>query len=190
MSPFVLTRNCRNTSLIDDVPYRYCRGVPTEAHLDGADVTILDAHSVDRRAQRIVSRVIDLLVKEQVPAKFIVVLIADLLHRSDYQQALDHRADRLPKPRRGGTVDQPDEDGIAVEGNPKLLVVPRSELLLTADEFSATAHALHGSFQCSSSASHKPIPHATAHCSPHLSSGAWNGQQPIRDRALASRLER
>ena len=114
-SPIVLTRNCRNTRPIHDVAYRYYRGEPTKAHLEGADVAVLDAPDVERQARKIVGRVTDLLVREQVPASAVAILIAGRLHRSDYEQALDRLADRLPKPHRWGKVDQPEDDGITVE---------------------------------------------------------------------------
>jgi hypothetical protein len=93
---FYLTTNCRNTRHIHELAYRYFTGAdimppPTE----GAPVKVFTAPSLQSQAKRIQAIVTDLIVKENVAAHDIIVLVTGQ-PKSAYYTALT--ATPLPRP--------------------------------------------------------------------------------------------
>lgn len=94
--PFCLTVNCRNTDKIHDVAYHYYKGTPIDPpEIQGQDVVSLSAPNIDAQANKIHSRIVDLLNNEGLEASDIVVLIADAYSKSEYYEAIRHKP--LPK---------------------------------------------------------------------------------------------
>ncbi len=95
--PFTLTTNCRNTTQIHDLAYAHYKGVPVDPpDNDGEDVQFERVNGLEAQAKKINSRIVDLIVRENVPPGDIVVLIGDALHKADYYEHL--KKFPLPKP--------------------------------------------------------------------------------------------
>lgn len=98
-APFTLTRNCRNTDKIHDAVYLYYKG----QHVDppsiyGHDIVTLSTSSIAAQAQKLHTRIVELISRDNILPGEIVVLVADSLRKTDYYKELLHRP--LPKPAR------------------------------------------------------------------------------------------
>lgn len=97
--PFTLTKNCRNTDPIHLAAYRHYKGVPVSPpEIEGDDVFFEASPGRDAQAEKIASRIVELVARQGVSAGDITVLIADALRKSDYYSALSRLP--LPKPAR------------------------------------------------------------------------------------------
>jgi hypothetical protein len=92
-APFALTTNCRNTENIHRIAYSYYKGDPIEASsIQGREVELLAADGINAQARKVKDYVSRLLVDEKVSPSAIAVLIADRLHKKDYEDALKRNA--------------------------------------------------------------------------------------------------
>ncbi|MEW8494546.1 MAG: NERD domain-containing protein [Candidatus Thiodiazotropha taylori] len=108
--PYLLVTNCRNTDQIHDAAYQYYEGEPVSPPgIAGEEIQVIEG---TRRAQadRLHSKIVDLIARERVVAGDIVVVVADGLRKQEYYDELLERP--LPRPnqwsaegvRREGTV--------------------------------------------------------------------------------------
>jgi hypothetical protein len=93
--PYPLTANCRNTDKIHDAVYLYYSG-PRVAppRIRGQDIGLLASSSVPRQAQKLHTRIVELISRGGVLPRDIAVLIADSPRKAMYYEALRH----LPLP--------------------------------------------------------------------------------------------
>src|SRR5208282_2967809 len=76
-TPFLLTRNCRNTKRIHELTYRYYCGEPTDApEIEGKLVEEIEATSVRAQAQKLHSEIVRLISAEGISPDQIAVLVA------------------------------------------------------------------------------------------------------------------
>lgn len=95
--PFTLTTNCRNTAPIHRAAYNHYRGVPVHPpDIDGDDVQFDEARTREAQLTKITARIVDLVARQNVAARDIVVLIADASHKVDYYRMLKRQP--LPRP--------------------------------------------------------------------------------------------
>jgi hypothetical protein len=88
-APFSLTVNCRNTKKIHKAAYQYYSGPKIEAPaINGKEVQVLEAPSVEEQAKKIYQQISRLIGSEKVFASSITVLIGDRIRRKDYQKCL------------------------------------------------------------------------------------------------------
>lgn len=98
-APYTLTRNCRNTDKIHDAVYLFYKGQRVDPpHIDGHDIVVLPAPSIAAQAQKLHSKIAELISRDGISSADIVVLVADSLRKSDYYEELPHRP--LPKPAK------------------------------------------------------------------------------------------
>ena len=116
--PFTLATNCRNTGEIHDAVYLYYRG-PRVAppRIRGLDVGLLTSSSIAAQAQKLHSKIVELISREGVSPVDISVLIADSLQKTLHYEALRHHP--LPKPAKWR------EEGIRTENTVLLDTVKR-----------------------------------------------------------------
>src|SRR6185436_12751325 len=87
--PFTLTTNCRNTAPIHRAAYKHYRGVPVHPpDIDGDDVQFDEASTREAQLTKITARIVDLIARQGVAARDIVVLTADASHKADYYAML------------------------------------------------------------------------------------------------------
>ena len=93
--PYPLTANCRNTDKIHDAVYLYYSG-PRVAppRIRGQDIGLLASPSVPRQAQKLHTKIVELISRGGVLPRDIAVLIADSPRKAMYYEALRH----LPLP--------------------------------------------------------------------------------------------
>ena len=97
--PFTLATNCRNTGEIHDAVYLYYKG-PRVAppRIRGLKVGLIAFSSIAAQAQKLHSRIVELISREGVSPDDIAVLIADSLQKTLLYKALRHQP--LPKPAK------------------------------------------------------------------------------------------
>ena len=94
--PYPLTANCRNTDKIHDAVYLYYSGPRvTPPRIRGQDIGLLASSSVPAQAQKLHTKIVELISQGGVSPRDIAVLIADSPRKAMYYEALRH----LPLPR-------------------------------------------------------------------------------------------
>jgi hypothetical protein len=97
--PFTLSVNCRNTAPIHVGAYKYYKGLPVSTPDNpGNEIQLISSAGRDQQANKILSRIIELIVRQSVSPGDIVVLIADALRKAEYYSIL--KSLPLPKPAR------------------------------------------------------------------------------------------
>lgn len=97
--PFALTMNCRNTVPIHTAAYTHYTGVPVSPPKnEGDEVQFDSAPSTTAQANKINSRIVDLIARQGVSPNDIAVLVMDALTKDDCYAAL--RRLPLPKPAK------------------------------------------------------------------------------------------
>ncbi len=90
--PFPLTINCRNTCNIHNASYHYYHGEAiAPPAIEGRDVEVLAAASVEPQVKKLHRRIVELIDREGVQPEDIVVLVANAYHKSTFYEALRHR---------------------------------------------------------------------------------------------------
>ena len=114
LAPVTLTVNCRNTKKIHKAAYHYYKGETVHPpEVSGDEIHILDAPNIQKQAKRIYELVTRLLVAEKITASSLTILIADRLHRRQYEKALQGFA--LPNNCFWGSVDNRSSERITIE---------------------------------------------------------------------------
>lgn len=82
---YPLSRNCRNTIQIHNVSYRYYKGDPVSpSEIDGKELQLEMADSMDKQAEKITNRIAELINIEKINPSNISILIANAKHKKDY----------------------------------------------------------------------------------------------------------
>lgn len=90
--PFPLTINCRNTRNIHHASYRYYHGETIEPPvIEGREVEIITAPSIEPQAKRLHGRIVELIDRECVQPEDIVVLLGNAYKKGIFYEALRHR---------------------------------------------------------------------------------------------------
>jgi len=93
---FELTINCRNTKFIHELAYRYYQGSFTDPPpIKGVPVRVHPSNGITQQARAISRMVIELIHEDGISPEDIVVLSADPLSKSSFQQVIEQY--RLPK---------------------------------------------------------------------------------------------
>ena len=90
-TPFLLTRNCRNTKPIHELTYQYYRGEPTDAPELAGD-SIREIHGVSCRPQaaRLHAEIVRLISEEGIRAEQIIILVATSSKTAYYKELVSH----------------------------------------------------------------------------------------------------
>lgn len=111
--PFLLTRNCRNTSFIHQAAYAYYRGEETEPpSIEGGPVECLDAPSRGSQAKRLHACICSLIQEQRVDAESLAVLVPSRGH-SDFYDLLQGRP--LPRPCSWAVEQYGTKNGVRVD---------------------------------------------------------------------------
>jgi hypothetical protein len=90
-TPFLLTRNCRNTKTIHELTYRYYRGEPTDApEIPGGAVQEIHAASCRPQAVKLSAEVVRLISEEGVDPEQIAILVATSAKAAYYKELTSH----------------------------------------------------------------------------------------------------
>ena len=96
MEPMTLDRNCRNTGEIHQAAYTHYRGAFVErSKIDGMEVQILGASTIQKQASSIGALITRLITEEKVQPHNIAVLLCDGIDKASYEQAIS----AVPIPR-------------------------------------------------------------------------------------------
>lgn len=112
-TPFLLTRNCRNTRFIHAAGYSYYRGEPTEPPpIEGSPVDIIKGASRESQARSLHNHVVRLLQFERITSDCIAIVVPGQNHKSFYFLLKDRP---LPKPIRWAFEEVRPDNGIIVD---------------------------------------------------------------------------
>ena len=90
--PFPLTINCRNTRNIHNASYHYYQGEAiAPPAIEGRDVEVIAASSVEPQAKKLHGRIVELIDREGVNPEDIVVLIGNGHKKGIFYETLRHR---------------------------------------------------------------------------------------------------
>jgi len=110
--PYLLVSNCRNTDQIHSIAYRYYKGEPVmPPGIEGDAIELIDGASVRSQAERLNTRIVELIAREKVPASDIVVLLADGRRKHEYYDAMTGLT--LPKPTQW-VIEGDHRDGVVL----------------------------------------------------------------------------
>ena len=88
-SPFLLSRNCRNTSQIHNFAYQNYMGPQVDApSMDGESIRTIEGIDINHQARSIVNRISDLVLQGNVRPEQIVVLIGNSIFKEFCYSAL------------------------------------------------------------------------------------------------------